>query len=52
MHDFMALSKPFEVDGPVLFVERLWRTVRYQDFFLWEYDSVADMEEGLSLYIA
>jgi putative transposase len=33
-----------------VFVERLWRTVKYQELYLREYESVADVEEGLALY--
>jgi putative transposase len=33
-----------------VFIERLWRTVKYQELYLREYESVADVEEGLTLY--
>ena len=31
-------------------IERLWRTVKYQELYLREYATVADVEEGLKLY--
>jgi putative transposase len=33
-----------------VFVERLWRSVKYQEIYLRDYGSVADVEEGLKLY--
>ena len=33
-----------------VFIERLWRTVKYQELYLREYATVADVEEGLKLY--
>ena len=33
-----------------VFIERLWRTVKYQEIYLRDYATVADMEEGLKLY--
>lgn len=33
-----------------VFIERLWRSVKYQEIYLREYATVADVEEGLKLY--
>ncbi len=33
-----------------IFVERLWRTVKYEDVYLKEYSRVSDLEEGLTAY--
>ena len=33
-----------------VFIERLWRSVKYQEIFLRDYATVADVEEGLKLY--
>jgi putative transposase len=33
-----------------VFVERLWRTVKYEDLYLKEYASVPDLEAGLARY--
>jgi len=33
-----------------VFVERLWRTVKYEDIYLKEYARVSDLEEGLKAY--
>ena len=33
-----------------VFVERLWRTVKYEDIYLNDYDSVLALEQGLSRY--
>ncbi len=33
-----------------VFIERLWRSVKYQEIYLREYETVADVEEGLRLY--
>jgi putative transposase len=33
-----------------VFIERLWRTVKYQEIYLREYATVADVEEGLKLF--
>jgi putative transposase len=35
-----------------VFVERLWRTVKYEDVFLRGYESVPDLERGLRAYFA
>ena len=35
-----------------VFIERLWRSVKYQEIYLRDYATVADVEEGLSLYFA
>jgi putative transposase len=35
-----------------VFVERLWRTVKYEDVYLRGYDSVPDLERGLRAYFA
>lgn len=33
-----------------IFVERLWRTVKYEDIYLHEYETVSDARAGLSRY--
>jgi putative transposase len=33
-----------------VFIERLWRSVKYQEIYLRDYSTVADVEEGLKLY--
>ena len=33
-----------------VFIERLWRSVKYQEIYLRDYQTVADVEEGLKLY--
>jgi putative transposase len=33
-----------------IFVERLWRTVKYEDMYLKDYGSVLEMEAGLAAY--
>ena len=32
------------------FVERLWRTVKYEDIYLWRYESVPELQRGLGRY--
>jgi len=33
-----------------VFVERLWRTVKYEDIYLWRYESVPELQQGLGRY--
>ena len=33
-----------------VFVERLWRTVKYEHLYLMDYDAVPDLEDGLHGY--
>jgi putative transposase len=33
-----------------VFVERLWRTVKYEDIYLWGYESVPQLQQGLRRY--
>jgi len=33
-----------------VFVERLWRTVKYEDIYLWRYEAVPQLQEGLGRY--
>ncbi len=33
-----------------VFVERLWRTVKYEDIYLWRYDDVPQLQQGLRRY--
>ena len=33
-----------------VFVERLWRTVKYEDIYLWGYEAVPQLEQGLGRY--
>jgi putative transposase len=35
-----------------VFVERLWRSVKYEDVYLWGYETVPALEEGLGRYFA
>jgi putative transposase len=35
-----------------VFVERLWRSVKYEDVYLNGYESVPDLERGLGAYFA
>ena len=34
-----------------LFVERLWKSVKYEEVYLHAYDSVPDAQRGLSRYV-
>ncbi len=33
-----------------VFVERLWRTVKYEDIYLWRYEDVPQLRQGLGRY--
>ncbi len=33
-----------------VFIERLWRTVKYEDIYLRNYESASDLEAGLQKY--
>jgi putative transposase len=33
-----------------VFVERLWRTVKYEDIYLWRYEDVPQLQRGLGRY--
>lgn len=33
-----------------VFVERLWRTVKYEDIYLWRYETVPQLHHGLARY--
>ena len=33
-----------------VFVERLWRSVKYEDIYIKEYERVPDLESGLASY--
>ncbi len=33
-----------------VFVERLWRSVKYEDIYLWRYEGVPQLQEGLGRY--
>jgi putative transposase len=33
-----------------VFVERLWRTVKYEDLYLWRYEGVPELQRGLGRY--
>ena len=35
-----------------IFVERLWRTVKYEDIYLKGYATLPELEEGLEAYFA
>jgi putative transposase len=34
-----------------VFVERLWRTVKYEDIYLWRYETVPELRHGLGRYL-
>jgi putative transposase len=33
-----------------VFIERLWRTVKYEDIYLWGYEAVPQLQQGLGRY--
>jgi putative transposase len=33
-----------------VFVERLWRSVKYEDIYLWRYEAVPELQQGLGCY--
>ena len=33
-----------------VFVERMWRTVKYEDIYLWRYEAVPQLQQGLGRY--
>ena len=33
-----------------VFVERLWRSVKYEDIYLWRYEGVPQLQQGLLRY--
>src|SRR5437868_245642 len=33
-----------------VFVERLWRSVKYEDLYLWRYETVPPLQQGLGRY--
>jgi len=33
-----------------VFVERLWRSVKYEDIYIWCYETVAELRRGLGRY--
>lgn len=33
-----------------VFIERLWRTVKYEHIFIWKHDTVTELKESLKLY--
>lgn len=35
-----------------VFVERLWRSVKYEDIYLWRYEGVPELRQGLGRYFA
>ncbi len=35
-----------------IFVERLWRTVKYEDIYLRDYETLAQVQAGLGAYFA
>ena len=45
-------KKLFLLAGSTSFVERLWRTVKYEDIYLKDYHSVRDCIAGLKTYFA
>jgi putative transposase len=60
-HDFVNVLKVHPIgisrDGrgraaDNIFVERLWRTVKYEDIYLKDYETLAQVHEGLKTYFA
>lgn len=58
-HDFITVLKAhplrISMDGrgraaDNIFVERLWRTVKYEDIYLKEYETLAQVQVGLKVY--
>ena len=49
------ITSPFKFqqlrDTTNIFVERLWRTVKYEDVYLKNYDRPADARKGLDEYL-
>ena len=37
---------------PNVFIERLWRSVKYEHVYLHSYDSIADLKAGLKTYFS
>src|SRR6185312_10280281 len=35
-----------------VFVERLWRSVKYEDIYIWGYEAVPELHQGLGRYFA
>jgi putative transposase len=35
-----------------VFVERLWRSVKYEDIYLWRYETVPQLQQGLGRYFS
>lgn len=33
-----------------IFIERLWRTVKYENIFLWNYETFKELKQGLKMY--
>jgi putative transposase len=49
-----TFSKPSQQLGNTrdnVFVERLWRTIKYEEVYLRAYDSVSQARESLGLYL-
>ena len=38
-------------DNVFVFVERLWRSVKYEEVYLWAYDSVSDARASIGRYL-
>ena len=60
-HDFIKALKVYPIrisrDGrgraaDNIFVERLWRTVKYEDIYLKDYETLAQVHQGLKTYFA
>ena len=33
-----------------VFIERLWRSVKYEEVYLWRHETVAELQAGLGKY--
>jgi putative transposase len=34
-----------------IYIKRFWRTVKYEDIYLWNYESVSQLKNGLKWFI-
>ena len=53
--DILSVQKPISMDGrgrvfDNIFVERLWRSVKYEEVYLHQYQTVSEARNGLAKY--
>lgn len=51
---FRAFEKAEEIHDPAIdniFIERLWRSVKYEEVYINDYETVPDAKEGISRYM-